>query len=131
MTWTAQVTDKGVQGDGIFFATLSFTDGTTTVVETYRAIVPTSSWLPDTVRDRLRQLEASTTFDVPIGVIDPSSDPSPRDPNIALFIRRVQLMKDVQALVDAGVVPVSNPNIVQLKNWIANNIGTYWNDLIG
>ena len=128
MAWNASVTNKQLIG-GIVHVTVEYTDGVEAVPETYRARMPQVGWIPDTVRDRIKQLDAASAYTIPIGPVTPSDDPPVADPDIALFRRRCRLLEIVKVMIDLGAVEPDNLKVEQLINWIKDNVADYFDTL--
>ena len=126
MAWTAQVTNKQRQDD-VFFVTVEYTNGTYTQTETYKSRNPSEDWIPNTVTNRIPQLEASYGFDVALGTVTPIPDTT--DPNLNVFLNRVRLLPSIKVMIDLGVIQADNPKVVQLVNWIKTNFSTYFDQM--
>ena len=126
MAWTAEVTGKHIV-DNVYHVTVQYTDGANTVSETYKARQPSAAWIPDTVANRIPQLEAFYSFDVSIGPVTPTPDTT--DPNLSVFMNRVRLLPSIQVMIDLGVIQADNAKVVQLVNWIKANFNTYFDQM--
>ena len=126
MAWTANITNKEMV-NGVVNVTIQFSDGVRTVTETFRSGSPTETWIPDTVRNRLVQIESASAFDVAIGPATPSVAPAKDD--AVLFRNRVQLLVAVRALIDLGVVKADNAQVVAMEDWVKANFETYFGRL--
>ena len=129
MAWSGTVTNKS-DSNGVYSVTVEYTNGTDTIFETYSSKSPHSTWIPDTVRNRIAQLDTMSSYDIAIGMVTPSDPPSV-DANIALFARRFGLLPMVQSLIDLGIVSSDHAKIVAYKNWIAENLNDYIEILTG
>jgi hypothetical protein len=129
MVWTTTVTNKEIV-NGVAEVTLQFTDGTRTIVEKFVSTKPTSSWIPDTVRGRIAQLDVLFGYDISLGPVTPSIFPIV-DLNEGLFIRRARALETIKIMIDFGAVDASNPKVVALINWLKANVGTYFDKLAG
>ena len=125
MAWTAEIVNKGINATGKYFVDIQFTDGSITREITIQNSKPTTEWVPLTVKTYIERFEAVDAFDIPLGAILPADDPMPGDPNIALLMKRMELMSYIKVLVDMGFVPPDNAKIQQFGNWIVNNFNDY------
>jgi hypothetical protein len=128
MAWTATVTGKNLI-NGISHVSVEYTDGQDTVSEVYKANAPSASWIPDTVRDKITQLETASGFDIALGGVTPSDPEPPVDPNLTLFRSRCRLLEIVQVMIELGAVPPDHAKVTALINWIANNVSNHFDEL--
>jgi hypothetical protein len=119
MPWTAQVINKQTV-NGVVNITIQFTDGMNEVTETFRNPNPLANWIPDTVRDRMAQLEIAYAFDIGIGSIAPSANPI-IDPNIELFRARCRALEIIDVLIRRGALTGMEAKVIALVDWIKNN----------
>ena len=126
MAWTAQITNKRRQDD-VYYVTVEYADGINTHTETYKSRNPSAEWIPDTVANRIPQLEALYSFDVSIGPVTPTPDTT--DPSLSVFMNRVRLLPAIQVMIDLGVIQADNAKVVQLVNWIKANFNTYFDQM--
>ena len=121
MAWSASVISKTME-NGVVLVTIEYGDGTKTFRETYRHSTPGATWIPDTVRTRMAQLEVASAFSIDTGPITPS-DPTTVDPNIQLFRSRCRALEAIKVLIDMGALQSDNAKVVALVNWIKTNAG--------
>lgn len=127
MAWNASVTKKQVL-DGVYHVTVRYTDGVESIDETYRSVAPTSTWIPDTVRDRIALLDKLSSFSITEGAVTPSAEKTV-DTNEELFRRRCRLLETVKIMIDMGAVQADNAKVVALVNWVKNNAAAYFDSL--
>jgi hypothetical protein len=136
MAWGASVIHKEVKL-GVLIVSVRYTnttaEGTTSFNEVYKTGKVRPNWIPDIVRDKIAQIEELETVDIPTGPVTPSDPVTPpaSDPNSALFIRRMDILPFVQALVDFGIVPADHPKLLAYKNWVQSNLATYFDTFAG
>ena len=122
MAWTASVKGKQIV-DSKMHIIVEYTDGEQIITETYYSRNPMAEWIPNTVKNRIKQLENLFQYDIEIGQITPSEEP---DPNRQLFWERVRLLEFAKLLIDFGVVEQGNTKVQQLISWLTNNFDKYF-----
>jgi hypothetical protein len=121
MAWTASVLDQEKRS-GVVYVTVEYSDTKTVFQETYRTNTPSTSWIPDTVRDRIEQLNALNEYSIPIGSVNPSIKPPPLHPDIILFCHKVRVLDSVKTLIDMNVVSTSHAKVIELVTWLRDKI---------
>jgi len=130
MAWTASVLTSAFRG-GAAEVTVRYAEGSETIDETYRATTPTADWIPRTVRDRIAQLTAVSTFAIPTGPVAPADADTPPDAAPAVFKNRMRLLTEIHALIGLGIVPDTNAKFLAYKAWLQSNLVARWDTYVG
>lgn len=115
MPWTAQITSVGrVSGD--VAVVVNYTDGQTTLSESYRATTP--DLLKQTVLNRLASLTAADEGFAKIAVgpvvpdVPPPPDPSPVDEKRAAFFAALAELRKLNDVLALGVIDKSDARLL-------------------
>ncbi len=126
MAWTANVTNVTKQID-VLLVTIQYTDGVKTHEEIHKLYnEPDAEWLERTADGTLKKLSALENTTIPTGTI---TNPTAPDLDKVTFIQNVRKLSRVMLLVDAGVLLLTDTDVVTLTTSIKNNINKYWNIL--
>jgi len=128
MAWTASVLKKDFDA-GAVLVTVEYRDGARTLTETYKAYLPSPDWIPATVRDKIKQLEAQSTFSIALGTVEPALPNPVKDPDELLFARRIRQLEIIKVMIDLGIVKPDDAKVATLTSWIKNNFNLYFDTL--
>lgn len=126
MAWTGRVVSVEKVLGGEVRVTIQYTDGVSTVDETYRHWgQPPSEWVEQTVAQKITMLEGATATTIPVGAV---SLPTPPDAEKVAWLKALRKAERVGRLVEMGVVLPTTQSWTDLIAVVRAGIVTYWDE---
>ena len=129
MAWTAEITNSYML-NGDIKVSVTYRNKGQEVVHTYKHSAPGEDWIHNVVRRRLRQLESNSRLNIPSGPFEPGEETQPPTPDPQEQLRReyeraMSRMKELEYLIGQGVLRSDDNEVVDLKQWLDDNIDAY------